>query len=111
MIGEGKILKIYIGETDQWQGEPLYEQLIMKFKEKGLAGATAIAGIEGFGLSTKIKSSHIWELSEDLPIIVEVVDKAEKIEAVIPMVEEMVKDGLVTVEEIEIITYKSQEEE
>lgn len=107
MVGKGKILKIYIGENDLWEGEPLYQELIKKFKEEGLAGATAITGIEGFGLNSRIKSSHIWQLSEDLPIIIEVVDKAEKIDNIIPFIEEMVKEGLVTVEDVEIVTYRA----
>jgi len=107
MEGKGKILKIYIGETDLFNNEPLYQKLIKLFKERGLAGATAMTGIEGFGLNSRIKSPHIWQLSEDLPVVIEVVDKAEKIEEVIPTVKEMVKEGLVTVEEVEIITYKA----
>jgi len=107
MEGKGKILKIYIGENDLYDDKPLYEELIRLFKEKDLAGATAITGIEGFGLNSRIKSNHIWQLSEDLPVIIEVVDKAEKIEEVIPSVKEMLKEGLVTVEEVEIITYKA----
>lgn len=108
MVGKGKILKIYVGESDKWEGEPLYQELIKKFKKEGLAGATAITGVEGFGLNSRIKSSHIWQLSEDLPIIIEVVDKAEKIDEIIPIVKEMVREGLVTVEEAEIITYKAE---
>ncbi len=105
MIGKGKVLKIYIGENDKWEDEPLYQVLIKKFKEEGLAGATAVAGVEGFGLNSRIKSTHIWQLSEDLPIIIEVVDRAERIDKIIPMVDKMVKEGLVTVEEVEIISY------
>lgn len=107
MKGKGKILKIYIGENDLYNNEPLYQELIKLFKEKDLAGATAMTGIEGFGLNSKIKSNHIWQLSEDLPVVIEVVDKAEKIEEIIPLVKDMVKEGLVTVEEVEIITYKA----
>ena len=108
MIGKGKILKIYVGESDKWEGEPLYQVLIKMFKKEGMAGATAITGVEGFGLNSRIKSSHIWQLSEDLPIIIEVVDKADKIDKIIPVVKEMVTEGLVTVEEVEIITYKAK---
>jgi len=108
MVGKGKILKIYVGESDKWEGEPLYQELIKKFKEEGLAGAAAITGVEGFGLNSRIKSSHIWQLSEDLPIIIEVIDKAEKIDEIIPIVKEMVREGLVTVEEVEIITYNAE---
>lgn len=107
MEGKGKILKIYIGENDLYNDEPLYQELIKMFKERGLAGATAMTGIEGFGLNSRIKSNHIWQLSEDLPVVIEVVDKVEKIEEVIPIVKKMVKEGLVTVEEVEIITYKA----
>jgi len=109
MVGEGKVLKIYIGENDMLEGEPLYRALIKKFKEMGLAGATAISGIEGFGLNSRIKNSHIWQLSEDLPIMIEVVDKSEKIDNIIPTVQEMVKEGLVTVEKVEILTYKAED--
>ncbi|MDI3546471.1 MAG: uncharacterized protein PWR10_123 [Halanaerobiales bacterium] len=105
MRGKGKILKIYIGETDKWKHESLYHALIKKFKKAGLAGATVIRGIEGFGLNSRIKSAHILQLSEDLPLIIEVVDRAEKIEAILPEVKEMVKEGLITVEDIEVITY------
>ncbi|MDI3548612.1 MAG: uncharacterized protein PWR10_2264 [Halanaerobiales bacterium] len=105
IMGKGKILKIYIGETDKWGHEPLYHALIKKFKKAGLAGATVVRGIEGFGLNSRIKSAHILQLSEDLPLIIEVVDKAEKIETILPEVKEMVKEGLITIEDVDVITY------
>jgi len=103
--GEGKILKIYIGETDKWNHEPLYHVLVKKFKKAGMAGTTVIRGIEGFGLNSRIESAHILQLSSDLPLIIEVVDEAEKIEKILPEVQELVKDGLITVEDVKVISY------
>jgi len=103
--GDGKILKIYIGETDKWGHEPLYHALIKKFKKAGLAGATVLRGIEGFGLNSRIKTAHILQLSEDLPLVIEVVDQAEKLEKILPEVKEMVKEGLITIEDVKVISY------
>ncbi|SFL99021.1 DUF190 domain-containing protein [Halanaerobium salsuginis] len=109
--GNGKILKIYIGETDKWKHEPLYHALIKKFKEKGMAGATVIQGIEGFGLNSRIKTAHILQLSEDLPLVIEVVDQAEKIEKILPEIKEMVTEGLVTIEDVRVISYTANNKE
>jgi hypothetical protein len=106
--GDGKILKIYIGETDKWGHEPLYHALIKKFKKAGLAGATVLRGIEGFGLNSRIKTAHILQLSEDLPLVIEVVDQAEKLEKILPEVKEMVKEGLITIENVRVISYTAE---
>jgi PII-like signaling protein len=107
ITGKGKILKIYIGETDKWNHQPLYHAIIKKLKKEGIAGATVLKGIEGFGLNSHIKSAHILQLSEDLPLIIEVVDKAEKIEKIIPDIKEMVDEGLITIEDVEVIKHTS----
>jgi len=106
--GKGKILRIYIGETDKWGKKPLYHALIKMFKKNDMAGATVFRGIEGFGLNSRIKSSHILQLSEDLPLVIETIDTEEKIEKILPKVKEMVKEGLVTIENVEVIKYEAE---
>jgi len=104
--GKGKLLKIYIGESDRWHGEALYHAIIKKIKEHGLAGATTIRGIEGFGANSRIHTRHIEVLSQDLPILIEVVDTEERIEEIIKTVEPMITEGLIAVvNEVEIIKY------
>jgi len=104
--GKGKLLKIYIGESDRWHGEALYHAIIKKIKEHGLAGATTIRGIEGFGANSRIHTRHIEVLSQDLPILIEVVDTEERIEEIIKIVEPMITEGLIAVvNEVEIIKY------
>jgi len=104
--GKGKLLKIYIGESDRWHGEALYHAIIKKIKEHGLVGATTIRGIEGFGANSRIHTRHIEVLSQDLPILIEVVDTEERIEEIIKIVEPMITEGLIAVvNEVEIIKY------
>jgi PII-like signaling protein len=105
--GEGKLLRIFIGESDRWKGVPLYEAIIRKAREAGLAGATAWRGIQGFGRRSVIHTTNILRLSTDLPIIVEIVDTAEKIEAFLPALDEMVQEGMITVEKAHIVAYRS----
>src|SRR6476620_7832698 len=97
---EGQLLRIFIGESDRWQGKPLYEAIILKARQAGIAGATMLRGMMGYGAASRIHTAKILRLSEDLPIVVEIVDSAEKIAALLPAVEEMVQDGLVTVENV-----------
>jgi PII-like signaling protein len=106
--GEGKLLRIFIGESDHYEGKPLYQALVERARSEGLAGATVIRGIEGYGASSHVHTSRILRLSEDLPIIIEIVDTAENVERILPMVDEMVGDGMVTVERVEVLTYRAQ---
>ncbi|GIV03440.1 MAG: hypothetical protein KatS3mg015_2270 [Fimbriimonadales bacterium] len=108
--GEGSLLRIFIGESDRWHGVPLYEAIIRKAREAGLAGATAWRGIEGFGRHSVIHTTNILRLSTDLPIIVEIVDATEKIEAFLPTLDEMVQEGMITVEKAHIVAYRSSDE-
>ena len=78
---EGKLLRIFVGEADQWQGKPLYEAIVLEARKRGLAGATVIKGFMGFGAHSRIHTAKLLELSQDLPIIIEIVDAPEKIEA------------------------------
>jgi PII-like signaling protein len=103
--GEAKLVRIYIGESDSWQGVPLYEAIVRKVREMGLAGATVIRGVEGFGANSRIHTAKILRLSEDLPVLIEIVDKEERIGAVLPVLDEMIGEGLITIERVEIIKY------
>ena len=105
--GEGKLLRIFIGESDRWQGQPLFEAIVRKVREAGGAGATVLRGIEGFGAHSRIHTARILRLSEDLPIVVEIVDTAEKIDALLPLLDAMIEDGLVTIETVQVLRYRS----
>jgi hypothetical protein len=105
--GEGKLLRIFIGESDRWHGKPLYQAIVQRVREEGLAGATVVRGIEGFGADSHLHTSRILRMSEDLPIVVEIVDEAERIDAILPVLDEMVDEGLVTVERVHVVTYRS----
>lgn len=104
---EGKLLRIFVGETDRWHGKPLYEAIVEEARKRGLAGATAWKGFMGFGRHSRMHTAKILRLSEDLPVVVEIVDAAEKIEAFMPQLEEMVREGLVTLERAEVLIYRS----
>lgn len=105
IIGKCKILKIYISEDAIYKKHNLYHSLVIKFKELGLAGVTVTRGIEGYGKEKMLQSAHILDLSASLPIIVEAIDKAERIEAALPIVKEMVNEGLVMVADVDVIKY------
>jgi len=105
--GEGQLVRIFIGENDQWHGKPLYEAVVMRAREAGLAGATVLRGLMGFGAKSRIHTAKVLRLSEDLPIVVEIVDRADRIEAFLPALDEMVADGLVTLERVQVITYRA----
>lgn len=111
MQGEGKLLRIFIGESDTWHGRPLYEAIVTRVRKEGLAGATVIRGIEGFGAHSRIHSSRILRLSQDLPIVIELVDTAENIDRVLPILDEMVSEGMVTLERVEVIAYRAPAED
>ncbi len=104
---DGKLLRIFIGETDTWHDKPLYESIVLLAKEKGMAGATAIKGCLGFGKNSHIHTTKLLRLSEDLPIIIEIVDSEEKINQFLPHLDQMISEGLVTVEKVNVILYRS----
>lgn len=103
--GPAKRLSIYVGESDQWHGKPLYVAIVERLKQQDIAGATAIRGIEGYGANSRIHTARILRLSEDLPVVVEAIDVAERIERVLPMLDEMVTEGLITIEDVEVRKY------
>lgn len=104
---DGRILRIYIGESDTHEGRPLYQVLVETLRGEGLAGATVLRGIEGFGKSSRLHTAHILRLSDDLPIVIECVDRADHIEAVLPTLDRLIGDGLVTIEPVEIRVYRA----
>jgi PII-like signaling protein len=103
---EGQLLRVFVGESDKWEGRPLYEALVLRAREMGLAGATMLRGLMGYGAASRIHTAKILRLSEDLPVLVEIVDSPEKIASFLPVIDEMVKEGLVTLERVQIIIYR-----
>src|SRR5262245_19669234 len=104
---EGRLLRIFIGESDREEGMPLYEWIVRKAREHGLAGATVLLGLEGFGAHSRLHTAKILRLSTDLPIVVEIVDTMEKIDAFMAIVDGAVGEGLATLEQVEIRFYRS----
>jgi uncharacterized protein len=102
-----RLLRIFIGESDTHDGRPLYQAIVETLRRKGLAGATVLRGIEGFGKSSRLHTAHILRLSEDLPIVIECVDTDDKIEAVLPALDDMIGDGLITLERVEVRVYRA----
>lgn len=107
--GEGTLVRIFIGESDTWHGRPLYQAIVETAREHGIAGATVLRGVQGYGASSRIHTAHILRLSEDLPLIVEMVDTTENVERVLPLIDEMVTEGLVTLEPVQVISYRWRE--
>lgn len=103
---DGYLLRIFIGESDKHEGKPLYEWLVLEARKAGLAGATVLRGIEGFGAHSRLHTAKILRLSEDLPIVVEVVDALEKIEAFMPIVDRAIGEGLATLERVKVRFYR-----
>lgn len=103
--GPGKLIRIYIGEADQWHGQALFNAIVELARREGLAGATVTRGIEGFGAHSRIHTTSILRLSEDLPIKVEIIDAAERIDRFLPLLDEMVTEGLITIQDCEVVKY------
>ena len=108
---EGSLLRIFIGESDKHEGMALYEWIVRKAREQGLAGATVLRGLEGFGAHSRVHTAKILRLSTDLPIVVEIVDSLEKIEAFLPAVDGAIREGLATLERVQIRFYRSGTEQ
>jgi PII-like signaling protein len=103
---KGELLRIYIGQSDTYEGIPLYEWIVKKAHEKGLAGATVVRGLEGFANRGRVHTAKIMRLSSNLPVIVEIVDTPQKIEDFLPLVDEAIQNGMITVENIRIRLYR-----
>lgn len=103
---EGMLLRIFIGESDIYQGKALYEQIVLKAREMNLAGATVLRGIMGFGADSRLHTAKLLRLSEDLPVVIEIVDTEEKLNSILPFIDEVVQEGLVTLEKVRVIKYR-----
>ncbi|MDD5657643.1 MAG: DUF190 domain-containing protein [Elusimicrobia bacterium] len=105
--GEQKLLRIFVLEQDKWKGKPLYEAIVDEARALGLAGATTIRGCLGFGRGHHIHTAKLLELSYDLPVLIEIVDTEEKVKTLIPKLDEMVQEGLVTLEAVHVLMYRA----
>ncbi len=103
------LLRIFVGERDRWHQQPLYEAIVLKARELHLAGATVLRGPMGFGKSSRLHTAKILRLSFDLPLVIEIVDSEEKINSFLPVIDEMMKGGLVTLEKARVIDYRADE--
>ncbi len=103
---EAELLRIFIGESDHFGQKPLYEAIVEEARKQGMAGATVLRGLAGFGAHSRLHTAKILRLSEDLPLVVEIVDTPEKIEELLPKLDEMIDEGLVTLERVRVITYR-----
>jgi PII-like signaling protein len=104
---EGCLLRVFVGESTLAGHQPAFEAIVLKARELGLAGATVLRGIMGYGATSKIHAAHVLSLSADLPVIVEIVDTREKIDLLLPFIDAVVTDGLVTLERAEVIYYRA----
>src|SRR5437667_9257734 len=107
---DAMLLRIFIGESDRWKHQPLYEAIVLKARELGLAGATVLRGPMGFGANSRLHTAKILRLSMDLPMVIEIVDTQENIQRLLPHLDEMVLEGLVTLEDVQVLKYRANEE-
>ena len=109
--GESTLLRIFIGESDRWHGRPLYAAIVELVRKEGIAGATVLRGIAGFGANARLHTEKVLRLSLDLPLIVECVDTEEKIQSILPELDEMIGGGLITLERAKVIVYRPHTDE
>jgi uncharacterized protein len=105
--GERTLMRIHIGESDRWQGKPLYDAIVELLRAEKFSGATVLRGVGGFGSSSVYHTDKIMRLSQDLPIVIEVIENAERIEKMLPELDQMIGGGLVTLEKVRVILYRS----
>ena len=105
---EAVLLRIFIGENDRWQHKPLYEAIVLKAREMHLGGATVLRGPMGFGRTSRLHTAKILNLSTDLPLVIEIVDSEAKISEFLPVIDEMITGGLVTLEKVKVLHYRGQ---
>jgi len=106
---EAELLRIFIGEADHYEGRPLYEAIVHEARRRGMAGATVLRGLMGFGAHSRMHTAKILRLAEDLPVVIEIVDKPERIEEFLPKLDTMIEEGLVTLERARVIAYRYSE--
>ena len=103
---KGQLLRIFIGESDRSEGHPLYEAILNEARRLNMAGATVLKGVMGFGASSRIHTTKVLRLSEDLPMVIEIIDKKDRINLLMPYLDKHVKEGLITLEEVRVIKYR-----
>jgi PII-like signaling protein len=106
---EALLLRIFIGESDKINGRPLYEAIVEEARQRGMAGATVLRGFLGYGANSRIHTSRVLRLSEDLPVVIEIADEKDKIESFLPRLDEIIEEGLVTLEKVRVIVYRHKE--
>ena len=104
---EGALLRIFIGESDRHEGKPLYTWIVRKCREEGLAGATVLRGLEGFGAHSRLHTARLLRLSTDLPVVIEIVDEKEKVDAFLSLIDDVIEEGLATIEKVQVHWYRS----
>jgi len=107
---DGKLLRIFVGEQDKWHGQLLYEAIVQEARKQQMAGATVLKGCMGFGCKSHMHTAKILRLSEDLPMVIEIVDSEEKINNFLPLLDDMVTEGLVTLEKVNVIMYRAKKD-
>lgn len=105
--GTAKLVRIFLGESDRWKGQPLYIAIVEEMRRAGLAGATVFKGILGFGAHSVVHAARIVDLSSDLPVVIELVDSEQKVSEFLPTLDSMIGEGLVTMEKVDVIAYKA----
>lgn len=106
--GERTLMRIHVGESDRWEGKALHDALVELFRREGFAGVTVLRGVTGFGSASRVHTDKILRLSQDLPLVIEVVEYSERIERILPRLDEMIGGGLVTLEKVRVILYRSK---
>jgi uncharacterized protein len=109
LSGKAKMLRIHFGEDDKWKDKPLYRAIVQKCRELDIAGATVFRGIEGYGASTLIHRTHLLSFSHDAPVMVSVIDSDDKIQKLLPFLDQMVDEGLIAMSDVEVIKYSHQD--
>ncbi len=104
--GSAMLLRIYVGEADHEAGKPLYQVIVERLRERGIAGATVLRGIEGYGANAHLHTTRLLRLSEDLPMVIEVIDQEDRLRAVLPELDALVGDGLITLQQVEVVAYR-----
>lgn len=108
-LGQRTLMRVHIGEGDKWRGKPLYQAIVELFRTENFSGVTVLRGIGGYGSTSRYHTEKILRLSQDLPIVIEAVESAERVESVLPKLDEMVAGGLITLENVRVILYRAQE--
>ena len=107
--GEGRLLRIFVGEQDRFEGKPLHEAIVRRARELNMAGATVLHGLQGFGAHSRLHTTKVLRLSEDLPVVIEMVDRPERIDEFLPELDGMVDEGMITLETVHIIAYRHKD--